>query len=92
MLEVNMSFKVDNEYVKHILSAVNAEYDEKNDRVTGRFRGKRFEIKGNNAGERIGAYLSEYCEFHGTGIENAVEDLEINDDAQVGFMEMILEV
>lgn len=29
MLEVNMSFKVDNEYVKRILSAVNAEYDEK---------------------------------------------------------------
>ena len=91
MLKVKISFEIDNEHINRTLSALGIQYDETNHKICGKYRGKKLVIGGDEAAERIGQYLSEYCEFHGTGIENAVEDLEANDDSRDGLMEMICE-
>lgn len=91
MLKVKISFEVSNDHINRTLSALELKYDETSHKICGKYRGKSFELGGNEAAERIGQYFSEYCEFHGTGIENAVEDLEANDDSRDGLMEMICE-
>lgn len=91
MLKVKISFGIDNEHINRTLSALGIKYDEASNKICGKYRGKRFELGGDEAAERIGEYFSEYCEFHGTGIENAVEDLEANDDSRDGLMEVICE-
>ena len=91
MLKVKISFEIGNEHIIRILSALNLKYDNINRTICGKYRGKKLVIGGDEAAERIGQYLSEYCEFHGTGIENAVEDLEANDDSRDGLMETICE-
>lgn len=91
MLKVKISFEIDNGHINRTLSAMGLKYDETGHKVCGKYRGKKFELSGDEASERIGQYFSEYCEFHGTGIENAVEDLEANDDSRDGLMEMICE-
>lgn len=91
MLKVKTSFEIGNDYIERTISALGIKYDDTNHTICGKYRGKKFVIDSDEAAERIGQYFSEYCEFHGTGIENAVEDLEANDDSRDGLMEMICE-
>lgn len=91
MLKVKISFVIGNDYIERTISALGIKYDDTNHTICGKYRGKKFVIDSDEAAERIGQYFSEYCEFHGTGIENAVEDLEANDDSRDGLMEMICE-
>lgn len=91
MIKVKISFEIGNDYIERTISALGIKYDDTNHTICGKYRGKRFVIDSDEAAERIGQYFSEYCEFHGTGIENAVEDLEANDDSRDGLMEMICE-
>lgn len=91
MLKARISFEINNEHINRSLSALGIKYDETSHTICGKYRGNRFELGGDEAAERIGQYFSEYCEFNGTGIENAVEDLEANDDSRDGLMEMICE-
>ena len=91
MIKVKMSFEIDNDHIKRTLSALDLKCDDAKHKICGKYRGKKVVIDEDEAGEKIGQYFSEYCEFHGTGIENAVEDLEANDDSRDGLMEMICE-
>lgn len=91
MIKVKISFDIDNDYIERTISALGIKYDNTNHTICGKYRGKKFVIDSDEAAERIGQYFSEYCEFHGTGIENAVEDLEANDDSRDGLMETICE-
>ena len=91
MLKVKISFEIGNDYIERTISALGIKYDDTNHTICGKYSGKKFVIGGDEAAERIGQYFSEYFEFHGTGIENAVEDLEANDDSRDGLMEMICE-
>lgn len=91
MIKVKISFEIGNDYIERTISALGIKYDDTNHTICGKYRGKKFVIDSDEAAERIGQYFSEYCEFHGAGIENAVEDLEANDDSRDGLMEMICE-
>ena len=91
MIKVKISFEIGNDYIERTISALDIKYDDTNHTICGKYRGKKFVINSDEASDRIGQYFSEYCEFHGTGIENAVEDLEANDDSRDGLMEMICE-
>lgn len=91
MLKVKISFEIGNDHINRALSALDIIYDDTNHTIRGKYRGKKFVIGADEAAERIGQYFSDYCEFHGTGIENAVEDLEANDDSRDGLIEMICE-
>lgn len=82
MLKVKISYDADNEHIARILNVLDIKYDEKNNQVYGEYRGRKITLSEVEAGERIGEYLSQYCEFHGTGLELAVEDLEANDDSR----------
>ena len=91
MIKVKISFEIGNDYIERTISALGIKYDDTNHTICGKYRGKKFVIDSDETAERIGQYFSEYCEFHGAGIENAVEDLEANDDSRDGLMEMICE-
>ena len=91
MIKVKMSFEIDNDYINRIFGALDIKYDEKNNKIHGKYRDEKFELDGDEAGERIGQYLSVYCEFKGTGVEMAVEDLEANDDSRDGLLDDLME-
>jgi hypothetical protein len=64
------------------LNVLDIKHNEKKKQIYGQYRGRKIALSETEAGERIGEYLSQYCESHGTGLELAVEDLEVNDDSR----------
>lgn len=82
MLKVKISYDVDDEHIARILSVLDIKHDEKTNQLYGQYKGRKVTLSKFETGERIGEYLSQYCEFYGTGLETAVEDLEANDDSR----------
>lgn len=91
MVEVRVSFPLDDNEIERIFNALRLKCDTTHSMVFGKYYDDNFMLDERTVGDIIGRHISSECSFRGIGVDTIIESLEGNESKRNSLLKDLWE-